>query len=209
MIVSKKNESDKNLFAYLWNDFLFAREFEYESPLAPDEMAAALSAMEKIPHRSWLLSFAHLKDEVEFERHSDKVINFKIQVKEDEKSKWNMGFNFHKTEGSLIANPDTGMTTIKGQTRFNSETYLSMIFIVLVNIFTASLDFGIMGHLFWAGMLFLVWLGLYQERNALADRLDDVIMHAKSERSLAILDGEDDMEEAETIVASQRLMESE
>lgn len=206
MIISKKNESDKNLFARLTNEFLFAREFEYESPLTPDEMAAALSAMEKIPHRSWLLSFAHLKDKVEFERHSDKVIHFKIHVKEDAKSKWNMGYKFHETEGSITANPETGMTIIKGRTRFSGEYYASIFFLMFVNIVTQSLDFGTW---IWLGLLFVIWFALYQERNALADRLDEVIMHAKSEKSLAILDADSDMSQAQTILESQRLMESE
>lgn len=213
MIITKKHDSDKNLFSRLWNEFLFAREFEYETPLTPEEMAAALKALEKSEPKSWMLSFGKLRHELQFEQHSDKAIDFKMDVKDADKSWWSSGYKFHLTEGSLIANPETGMTIVKGRTRFSSEYYVTMMLLFIANLFTQTQGINLMdwGFWLWGSMIFITWFALYHERNAISDRLDDIIMHAKSERSIAILEGEslEDASTAETLIESQELMESE
>src|SRR5262245_32007130 len=102
MSFTKKHQPEqKNTLERLWNEFLFAREFEYETPLTPDEMAAALQAIEKLEHRSWVLSAVPLKHHLELERQSDKAINFKITVAEDKNARWSSKMQLQYSEGSI------------------------------------------------------------------------------------------------------------
>jgi hypothetical protein len=206
MIVTKKNESRKNIFSQLWNEFLFAREFEYESPLTPDEISAALRAIEKVEQKSWMLSAAKLTHKLEIQRHGDKAADFKIMLEEDKNSAWSSRMNLLYSEGTITADPVEGLSIIKGRTRFSGQYYLIWFAVFSLNILTGGMSpFA----WFWLFAALIFGVAMYNERNKLADSLDMIIMHAKSERSLAILDGEEDLDEAETVVESQRLSESE
>jgi hypothetical protein len=207
MIINKKRESNKNLLSKLWNEFLFAREFEYETPLTPEEMAGAMHAIEKLEHGSWVLSYAKLKHKLETEQHSDKAIDFKINLEEDKNSVWSSQMNLLYSEGSIHADPLTGLSIVKGRSRFSGQYYLIWLLVFAANIFSqVTMDIPWIGW-FWLGSAMLFWFAMYQERNKLADTLDTIIMHAKSERSAAILMGEteveDDSSEAETVFEKQ------
>jgi hypothetical protein len=207
MIFTKKNESDKNLWTGLWNEFLFARDFEYETPLSPEEMAGAMTAVEKLEHSSWILSYAGLKHKLETKHHSDKAIDFKISLEEDKNSAWSSRMNLLYSEGSIHADPLTGLSIVKGRTRFSGQYYLIWIMVFAFNIFSQmTMDIPWIGW-FWFGSAILFWLAMYQERNKLADTLDELIMHAKSERSALILAGEsqaeEDLSEVETLLEKQ------
>lgn len=203
MIVSKKNESDKNFFSRLTNEFLFAREFEYESPLTPDELVSALKAIENIEARSWVLSMVALKHQFSSTAHGDKAIDFKISLQEDKRSAWSSRMNLQYIEGRIQADAATGMSIITGKTHFSAMYYGIWIFVFAVNIFPLLTGFATPMTWFWLGLALVFWLAMYQERNALADRLDEIIMHAKSAKSLAILDEEDDLSLAETLLEAQ------
>jgi hypothetical protein len=209
MIVTKKNESNSTLVSRLRNEFLFAREFEYESPLTPEELVGALKAIENIQSKAWVLSIAPLTHKLETTVHSDKAIDFKITLHEDKKSAWSSRMNLQFVEGSIHADPVTGLSTITGKTRFSGQYYAIWVFIFAANIFTQVAGTMSWGGWIWAAFAVIFWFAMYQSRNTLADNLDTIIMHAKSERSLAILEGEEDVEEAETVIESQNLMESE
>ena len=115
------------------------------------------------------------------------------------------------SEGTITADPVTGLSTIKGRTRFSGQYYLIWFLVFSFNIFAQmSSELSFLSW-FWIISALVFWFTMYNERNKLADTLDTIIMHAKSERSLAILDdeGAKDLDEAETIVESQNLMENE
>jgi hypothetical protein len=205
MIINKKNESDKNLFSRLSNEFLFAREYEYESPLTPDEMATALKAIESLEHGSWILSVAKLKHKLQLEHHSDKSVSFKIILEEDKNSPWSSRMNLLYSEGTITADSRTGLSIIKGRTRFSGQYYLIWCLVFAFNIFSWNSELVVLTWL-WIGFALIFWFAMYYERNTLADCLDEIIMHAKSERSMAILEGEsqeEDMTEAETVLEKQ------
>lgn len=203
MIYTKKNESDKNLVSRLWNEFLFAREFEYESPLTPDEISAALKTIEKVEQKSWMLSAAKLTHKLEIQSHSDKAADFKIMLEEDKNSAWSSRMNLLYSEGTITADPVEGLSIIKGRTRFSGQYYLIWFAVFSLNIFSQMT--GGMNPFAWFWLLAALVFGvaMYNERNKLADNLDTIIMHAKSEKSLAILDGEDDVSQAETLLEAQ------
>jgi hypothetical protein len=207
MTIKKKREGQFSFASEIWNEFLFAREFEYESPLSPDEIAVAIRTMEKQKPRSGLLllGFNKFEDKLSLERYSDKAINFKICVKDDERSWQKFGFNFHQTEGSITVNPQTGMTIIKGKAHFSGEYYLFIILGLGLNLIVPAWRAGLAGNIFLLGWLFLGWFSIYQERNALVNRLAAIIIQAESSM---ILDGEN-LEESQITVESQNLSESE
>jgi hypothetical protein len=205
MIFTKKHESDKNILARIPNDVLFAREYEYETPLTPDEATAALKAIESLEHGSWVLSAATLKHRLETEHHSDKSVAFKIILEEDRNSFWSSKMNLLYSEGAISADSLTGLSIIKGRTRFSGQYYLIWALVFAFNIFSWNSELSVLSW-FWIGFALLFWLAMYYERNKLADTLDEIIMHAKSERSMAILDDEaieEDLSESETVLEQQ------
>lgn len=203
-MINKKPESDKNSLARITNDVLFAREYEYETPLTPDEVAGALKAIESLEHDSWVLSMTKLKHKLETEHHSDKSVAFKIILEEDRNSFWSSRMNLLYSEGTITADSLTGLSIVKGRTRFSGQYYLIWAAVFAFNIFSWNSELSVLSW-FWMGSALLFWLAMYHERNKLADTLDEIIMHAKSERSLAILDDEslEDLSEAETVLEKQ------
>lgn len=183
MTYTKRKEKNENsLLVNFWNEFLFAREFEYETPLLPDEVVTALLEMEQREYRPSTLGFSpKLKHRVVIERHNDKASDFKVHLGYDIKGALSMQY----AEGSMLVEADSGLIIIKGRTRFSAMHYIITLLPFVFQLVMQSL-LQTPAFTVWItfGVIILYWWMMYRERNALADRIDNVIMHTKSEHSL-------------------------
>lgn len=192
---TKRKIQSPNIFTRFWNEFLFAREFEYETPLTPDEMAEALQTLQSREHKAWFLSASQLVHRVSYERGGDKAGNFTIELESKNRGKWwESNTAMQGAEGTITADQATGLTVIRGRTRFNGQYYLAFLAMFFFNFLAQSFDRGWFFQLFWIVIIVSFWYAMYRERNKLADALDDVIMNAKSEQNIAnLIENEGDM----------------
>ena len=195
-----KKSKKRNILAHFWNEFLFARDFEYETPLTPDEAIENFQTIEDQTHKMLLFSLSDLKHDVTIDRHGDKASDFKIELQSENRDKWwETGSSIVYAEGTIEAEQDTGITRITGRTRFNGQYYAIILFMFLLNFTIQSLQSDIVWSTIWITMIIGFWGWLYLERNSLSDRIDTLIMTAKSEQSAHNLS--DDMQTIEATVA--------
>ena len=179
-----------------WNEFLFAREFEYETPLSPDEIEDELKKLETRQHKSWFLSRSNLVHRVEYDGIGDKAGDFTIQLESADQHKWwGSKVALLQSEGRVRVNQDTGFTLISGHTRFNRRYYMLFLFMFGVNFVAQSMNESLFFQYLWIAIIIVFWYGMYRERNKLSDHIDDIIMNAKSQESIAnLIDEELDVE---------------
>ena len=181
---TKRKSNSQGIGTKFWNEFLFAREFEYETPLSPDEIADALGDIENKVHKSWFLSASTLEHHFEYERNGDKAGDFTIELASKNRDKWwETKSALQYSEGTITVDQETGLTIVKGSTRFNKEYYLLFLFMFSVNFFTQSLDNQFVFQAIWIAIIIAFWYSMYRERNKLADHIDNLIMNAKSNHS--------------------------
>jgi|GEM_PF-6204428 len=189
-----RKKKDQGVGSKFWSEFLFAREFEYETPLTPDEIADALNKIEAHEHKAWFLSTSGLNHQFEYESNGDKAGHFTIELTSKHREKWWATKSaMQYAEGTISANQDTGMTSIKGSTRFSKQYYLLFLFMFASNFIAQSFNNQSFFQIVWIIIIVLFWYSMYRERNKMADKIDNIIMNAKSDSSVANLtDDEDD-----------------
>ena len=183
-----RKTKDQGVGSKFWSEFLFAREFEYETPLTPDEIADALENIESHEHKAWFLSTNGLQHQFEYEAKGDKSGHFTIELASKHREKWWATRSaMQYAEGTITVNHDTGMTSIAGSTRFSKQYYLMFLFMFAANFFSQSLNNQTFFQMIWIIIIVMFWYSMYRERNRLADKIDTIIMTAKSDRSVANL----------------------
>ena len=173
---TKRKVIPKTIISRLWNEFLFARDFDYETSLTPDEVADAFKQLEKRKHKRRFITWADLSHNVHYDRTTDKSGTFTVQL--DSPS-----FTLINTSGTISVNADSGMTVVKGKSHFNRRYYSIILLIFLPSFIFNSLQPDSFSHLFSIAFVIAFWVVMYQERNQLVQQLDDIIMIAKSDVS--------------------------
>lgn len=178
-MTTKRTPKNRGL-NYWWNEFLFARELEYETEQTPQEVAASLAQLQGIRQKSFLLG----DRQNTFERtdHSEKAVDFKFV---SDRVSWGESTGTSiQTQGNIKADPNTGMTIITGRVRFAPISQLVLGGWLLL-VFWQFYSLVVLEDLIWATLLSIVlvlaWWYLYEDRNSVADELDDAIMNAKSQ----------------------------
>jgi len=191
---TQRKHQSETIFSHFWNEFLFARAFEYETPLTPDEMAEALQQLDGQKYTSWFLSMRGLVHRVTYADDGDKAGTFKIELESKDRDKWwETDTAMQLVEGSMTSQPDTGMTVISGKTRFSGRYYAILLFIFMSNLFLQFGNGSLGLQVLWIAVIMSFWFTMYRERNKLADRVDDIIMTAKSEKSrVHLMDSSDE-----------------
>ena len=189
---AKRKKNPRNAFTWFWNEFLFAREYEYETPLTPDEIASELEKLDNQAHKSWFLSHSGLLHRVTYESNGDKAGDFKVELESKNRGKWwESKSAMLQSEGQITANQETGLTVIEGRTRFDGKYYLLFLLMFGANFFSMVLNDNYFFQIVWLVIVVAFWYSMYRERNTLANRIDDIIMNAKSEQSIANLTDND------------------
>ncbi|MEM9951827.1 MAG: hypothetical protein AAF846_09520 [Chloroflexota bacterium] len=201
---TQRKSKQNNTFSHLWNEFLFARNFEYETPLTPNEVANVLKQIEKREHRHYFLSFSTLKHKFTYMPVGDKSGDFKIELETATRNKWwDYDSAMLETSGTISVDAETGMTTVQGNTQFSRNYYLFMLLIFVPNFWINTSGNNWILQLFWISFIVIFWYVMYGQRNKLANEIDNIIMNAKIEHSLTHLmddamDEEKDFIEVET-----------
>ncbi|MEO1166329.1 MAG: hypothetical protein AAFV98_21310, partial [Chloroflexota bacterium] len=100
MTTKIKNSDNKNVFSWAWNEFLFAREFEYETPLTPDEVMQALRHVETDSYYSWG-HWSMIDHKVSYEPTGDKEGTFRIKLEPSKSRWWQDDSPLQETRGTL------------------------------------------------------------------------------------------------------------
>lgn len=177
---TKRKVGSQTIISRLWNEFLFARDFDYETSLSPDEVADALKQLENRKHKRHFISWADLSHHVNYDRATDKSGTFTIDL--DSPS-----FTLINTSGTISVNADNGMTIVKGKSHFNRRYYSIIILLFFPSFIINSLQPDSFSHLFSIAFVVAFWVVMYQERNRLVAQLDDIIMLAKGDASASHL----------------------
>jgi len=178
--LAQRRDDQRGFWERFWNEFFFSREFEYETPLTPDEVADVFR--ERVDgserQRSWWDT--GMQNEVEITRQGDKQQEFVINAIG---KGWGSRAVTSRTEGTILANVDDGLTTISGKTAFGRSHYMWIFFIGLTwAIFLAmrlSSGESIGDTLFWLVLFGVYFWYTYRDRNFQVKVLDDAIMNAK------------------------------
>src|SRR5690606_14305706 len=111
-----------------------------------------------------------------------------------------------ETEGTITANPETGVSIDQGRTLFSRQYYLLFRFMFLFNFIAQSADNGIVFMYVWIVIIVAFWYSLYRERNTLAHHIDELIMNDKSEK---IMDSLVEQDSSNNWIESEEILQEE
>jgi len=199
-MTKRKNQASSPLL-YWWNEFLFARYFEYETDLPPEELAQKLRGLAH-KHQGWM--FGLLKD-ARVTMNGDKGLDFDIQSKR--KRKWDLfALVTARAQGTAIVDGGTGNTVVRGSVKFGRLFHIVMLLYLLyflaifpaimiaglpevdkIQILAAMLTpLGILGSL-----MAFYWWRIYADRNDLADLIGNAVSEEKEKRAASRLSVQD------------------
>ncbi|MCA9913314.1 MAG: hypothetical protein KC496_08185 [Anaerolineae bacterium] len=179
-MMTQRKQNDKTFLERFWNEFFFAREFEYETPLTPDEVADVLRDRVDGSGRKAPWWDTGMTNEVEITRQGDKQQSFTIEAVG---SNWGSRTITSHTEGEIQADANSGLTIISGKTMFGRSHYGPIFLIGLT--WTIMLGIGLNSgegagnSLIWLVLFVMYFWYTYRDRNAQAKILDEAIMNAK------------------------------
>lgn len=178
--MTQRRKNNRSFLEKFWNEFFFAREFEYETPLTPDEVAEVLREKVDGSGRQSPWWDTGMTNEVTITREGDKQQRFIIDA---QGSNWGSRTVTSRTEGMIRADADTGLTIISGKTAFGRAHYIPIFLIGLswAIIMATSINSGegIGNSLIWMGIFVMYFWYTYRDRNTQAEILDEAIMTAK------------------------------
>lgn len=185
----KHKHGARNLLAYWWDEFLFARYFDYETPLTPDEVGELLedNISGKARQRSW---FRYgLYNSVTLMQQGDKSSDF--AVKTSQTSSFLGHIVTAQAEGRIYADQARGVTIVTGKVTFGRAHHVLLTGGALFSLLMILQ--GLSGHsfeayFFWPVILALYWYEAWRDRNELAEKIDESIMQAKVKTAQTKLD---------------------
>lgn len=176
----QKQKSLSALISNVWDEFLFARKFEYETELSVSELELELSKIEQLEDKSYVISPSSLIHSLQFTQYEDKQASFMIGLETKNADKCcNLGFRLLRVDGIIRSDKHTGLTQVSGKIAFNAKYYLAFLVFIMMNITLQTYDNFIL-HFVWLPLIAVIWYRMYRERNKLATRLDDIIMNTKN-----------------------------
>ncbi len=177
----KRKNQPRNRILYWWNEFLFARPFEIETDLPPDECAERLLELGEEP-TGCLNTTSVTTDVYHIE---DGVYDFDVRAK---RRSGILNYTRAKVTGRLLTNGATNMTLVHGEAKLGWLYYaslcISLIIWVLYMIVLFMVLFPLQIPLSVCFTLFLVLTGCYityeqwvifRTRNALLDLICDTL----------------------------------
>lgn len=205
--MTQRRKNEKSYIEQFLNEFFFAREFEYETPLTPDEVADVLRERVDGSGREAPWWDTGMTNEVKITREGDKQQRFVINA---QGSNWGSRTVTSRTEGTIRADAASGLTIISGKTAFGRSHYVPIFLIGFVWAVMLAMRISSGGDvfetLFWLVLFVVYFWYTYRDRNQQAQALDDAIMNAKpravGERlalegdEAAFYSGEDDLRTA-------------
>lgn len=181
-MTAKRKQQQQNFLSYLWNEFLFARQFEYETPLTPDEVGDVLSEQTsgKLRKANWHRS--GIRNDVTITGTGDKQRDFTMHSIMTP-SAWTGNTVSARAIGSIEADRERGVTVVRGKATFGRVHHMILTggallvgLLFLSNLGTSD----VWDNLLWLFIIIVYWFQAYSDRNKLAQRIDETIMNAKA-----------------------------
>lgn len=180
-----KRKRSQNQLVYWWNEFLFARYFEYETDLTPQQIAEQLEALAH-KRQGWMWG---LEKTTKVTMHpNEKGLDFDVQSRRRRLFD-PIGITTARTLGTAMVDSATGQTIVTGDVKLGRFIqiffflYVAMIFmsifpLVLNEMATVGIGtvLGMLSPLIFVGIAFgLLWLRIYVDRNNLAELIETAI----------------------------------
>lgn len=201
--MSKRKSTSQNPVVYWWNEFLFARYYEYETDLSPQELADELHTLAH-PRQGWVWG---LEKTVKTTLHpNEKGLDFNVVAKR--KRLFDpIGITTASTHGTAEVDSATGNTIVTGSVKLGRFFHIFLLmyvaFILAVLLPMILSDFSVLGSgvdaligimfpiLMFAVLFGSLWWRIYRDRNELADLIQEVTETEKAKRSAQRLSGQD------------------
>lgn len=180
-MTNKRKNRQRNPLIYLWDEFLFSREFEYETPLHPDEVADVLEehVTGTLRRSTWYRTGIH--NELAVKGAGNKARTFTMQSMMTRKAGTSNTVSA-RADGSIVADRELGLTIVKGKVTFGRVHHAILALGAFCNGLLLSSNIGtadMWDNLICLFIISLCWFQAYSDRNTLAQRLDTAIMTAK------------------------------
>ncbi|MDQ7025321.1 MAG: hypothetical protein Q9P44_07150 [Anaerolineae bacterium] len=200
--MSKRKQASQNPFSYWWNEFLFARYFEYETDLSPEELEDSL---QQLAHKrqGWIWG---LEKTTKTTLHpNEKGLDFNV-VSKRKRLFDPIGITTASTHGTAQVDSASGQTLVKGSVKlgrfihillliyvtFFLAVYLPLLFSSLGAIGGTSALLGMTVPMLMMAFVFGgLWWRIYRDRNHLAELIEDVVYSEKAKRSAQRLSDSD------------------
>jgi len=180
MPMSKRKLAPKSPIAYLWNELLFARYFEYVVDLDPDELATRINAL---AHQREGQVWGLLKT-VDVTAHPNgKGLDFHLRSKR--KSKLDLfGITTTRAHGQAVVDKVSGRTIVRGVIKFGCLLHFYLIAYALLTLITIAPAFSsttlinvpsvLLLLLIIGVLLSFIWWRMFRDRNNLSQLLEYV-----------------------------------
>jgi hypothetical protein len=194
--MSKHKSVSQNPIVYWWNEFLFARYYEYETELSPQELADELYTLTH-PRQGWVWG---LEKAVKTTLHpNEKGLDFNV-VSKRKRLLDPIGITTASTHGTAEVDSATGNTIVTGSVKLGRFFHIFLLiyfaFILAVYlplVFTYGNSAANAGGAGVAGMVLPMlvlaiafgglWWRIYNDRNRLAELIREVVYTEKAKRS--------------------------
>jgi hypothetical protein len=170
--MQKRKQMPANSFSYWWNELLFARQVELQSDLSLDELSGRLLAMEH-GRRGFLWGL--LRTSETQMQENGKELTFRIHSR---RKRWGDLFSIATAvaKGSAQVDSASGNLHIRYSVTFGGFLHLMLLFflftmalLIVPPILAEAGAVFLFVPLAWLLMLGFYWHTLYQDRNQLAE----------------------------------------
>jgi hypothetical protein len=188
--MNKRKTAPANPLRRAWNEFLFTRTFEFESPLTPEELADELMTLRERGSRS-IFAFMAVSRTVAVQYEGQGAYHFDIRHK---RRQGQIAYTMAKAVGTFTA--ENGRAIIQGEVKFGAFYHTMLLLFALLMIGTVFIfaPFGLPAvSFFWfqialiVGFLLFSWWHMYQDREALMALLSETLTTEKRKRAEARL----------------------
>lgn len=188
--MNKRKTPPTNLLVRAWNEFLFTRSFEFETSLAPEELADDLMTLREQGSRN-IFAFMPLSRTVDVKYEGQGAYHFDLRHKRRNRQ---IDYTMAKAVGEM--RHANGRTIIRGEVKFGAFYHtmmltLAVFSVVFLSLFTA-LTSAFSPYPGWimpiqtlviVGFLLFGWWRMYQDREALMTLLEATITVEKRKRA--------------------------
>jgi hypothetical protein len=198
--MNKRKVAPTNPLLRAWNEFLFTRSFEFESPLTPDELADELMTLREKGSQN-IFAFLPLSRTVDVKYEGQGAYTFDMRHK-----RRNRGVNYTMSKAVGEITEENGRTVIRGDVKFGAFYHTLMLILAIVGVillsFVGSFVSAVGAYPAWAiplqvlitvSFLFFGWWRMYQDREALMALLSETLTTEKRKRAEARLSDDESL----------------
>jgi hypothetical protein len=180
--MNKHKQASRNPLLYWWNEFLFARYFEYETDLSPEQLADNLNSLVH-SRQGWIWG---LEKTAKITMHpNNKGLDFDVQSRRRRLFD-PIGITTARTLGTGQVDSGTGQMLVQGDVKLGRffHIFLLVYVIIIAGIaiplyfnsaiaVTGATVIGMAAPMLVLAVVFsLLWWRIYRDRNELADLIE-------------------------------------